>query len=85
MTITKHGAVSWCAWYLVSDYAGTVHAHMLLPEEDTCMISMRGGPLTSHVTRVGRALAAKQLPHLKWSDHKPPLLHFMVHAALRKD
>jgi len=31
-----------------------------------------------------RALAAKQLPHLKWSDRKPPLLHFMVHAEMRK-
>ncbi|KAK9836338.1 hypothetical protein WJX81_006667 [Elliptochloris bilobata] len=32
-----------------------------------------------------RALAAKQLPHLKWSDRKPPLLDFMHFAELRKE
>jgi len=33
---------------------------------------------------LARALTAKQLPHLKWSDRKPPLLEFMVHAELSK-
>lgn len=32
-----------------------------------------------------RALAAEQLPHLKWNDRKLPLLGFMYHAELRKD
>jgi hypothetical protein len=36
------------------------------------------------VAALARALTAKQLPHLKWSDRKPPLLEFMVHAELRK-
>lgn len=34
---------------------------------------------------VCRALAAEQLPHLKWNHRKQPLLGFMHHAELRKD
>lgn len=46
--------------------------------------AIRGHAVTSCVC-AGRGLAAKQLPHLKWSDRKPALLNFMHFAELRKE
>lgn len=50
-----------------------------------CTHGAVGGHAATPRVRAGRGLAAKQLPHLKWSNRKPPLLDFMHFAELRKE
>lgn len=50
-----------------------------------CMCGAEYGHKITPCVCIGRGLAAKQLPHLKWSDRKPPLLNFMHFAELRKE